>query len=82
MLESDLRCIECRIEAVCWRMSRHNHHRTLTVTSVESLIEVSLLCLCRDTCRWTGTLNVNDYERKLCHNCKTQSLRLEGKTRT
>ena len=82
MLKGDLCSIECRIEASCRRMSRHYNHRALTVASVKSLVKVSLLCLCRDTCRRAGTLNVDNDKRKLGHDSKSESLRLEGKTWT
>ena len=33
--------------------------------------------LCRKTSRWTTTLNINNNQWKLCHNCQTHSLALE-----
>ena len=82
MLKSNLRSIESSIETACWRMSCHNDHRTLTVTAIQSLIEVGLLGLGRDTGRRTCTLHIHNHKRKFSHDCKTHSLGLQGKSRT
>jgi hypothetical protein len=74
MLKGYLGCIEGCIEAVCRRVSCHDYHRALSVASVESLIKVSLLGLGRDTCRWAGTLHIDNNERELSHHSETECL--------
>ena len=79
MLKGDLRRIESRVEAACRRMCRHNHHRALAVASVERLIEVGLLGLCRDAGRRTCALHVHHHERKLGHHREAEGLGFERK---
>ena len=55
-------------------MCCHYDHRALSVSSVKSLVKVGLLSLGRDTSRRTGTLNIHNDERKLCHYRKSHSL--------
>ena len=74
MFEGNLSRIESSVEAVCRRMCRHDHHRTLSVTSVESLIKVGLLCLGRDTGRRTGTLHIHNDKRKFSHDSESECL--------
>ena len=77
MFQSNLRSIESSIETACWRMSSHNDHRTLAVTAIQSLIEVGLLGLGRNTCRRTCTLYIHNHKRKLSHDSKTHGLGLQ-----
>ena len=58
-------------------MSSHNDHRTLTVTAIQSLIEVGLLGLGRNTGRGASTLHIHNHKRKLSHDSKTHGLRLQ-----
>ena len=74
MFKSDLSRIEGRVKAICRRMRCHHDHRALTIASIKSLIEVSLLRLGRDTCRRTSALNINYHKRKFSHYRQTESL--------
>ena len=82
MFKSYLRCVEGCVKASGRRMSGHHDHRTFAVTSVKRLIQVSLFCLCRNTCRRACTLHIHNHERKFRHDGKAERLRLEGEART
>ena len=68
----------CPIEAVGTARCGNHNKRSLAVASVESLSQVALFRLGRQTCRGTATLHVDDDERQFGHHGKTQGLTLQA----
>ena len=58
-------------------MGAYHRNGTLSVSSVKGLIEVSLLRLGGESRRGAATLDIDHYQRKFSHHCKSESLRLE-----
>ena len=63
-------------------MSGHHYHRALSVAAIKSLIEVGLLSFGRDSGGRACTLDIDDNKWKLRHYSQSESLALEGKSRT
>ena len=82
MLNGNLGGSKGCVKAVRRRMCGHNDHRALSVPAVQGLVKVGLLGLGRKSGGRTSALHVNYNQRQLCHNRKTQRLRLERKSRT
>ena len=76
VLDGYTRCLECHCEAVGGRCRCYNRHGRFTVTAIECLHEVGLLCLCGKPCRRTATLHIDDNQREFRHHCKANAFAL------
>ena len=67
----------CRVEAVGRTRGCNHWHRALAVSTIESLQQVGLLALRRQSCRRTTALYVDDYQWQLVDDGKVDGLRLQ-----
>ena len=72
----------CSLEAVGRTGSSNHRHRTLAITAEESLQEIGLFTLCRQTSSRTAALHIEYHERQLHDNRQVHCLALEADTGT